>query len=118
MIDSGVKSKQRRRLAWTREHLLRERAIALGQAIDISTWKNYGSALNSYLTFVRLHNSLSNQLQILSASLLSSCHITSNQTLLTPTFLEFVTNSNHTSLRLGKYANQCYANVPSQDAND
>ena len=56
MIDSGVKSKQRRRLAWTRERLLRERAIALGQAIDISTWKNYGSALNSYLTFVRLHN--------------------------------------------------------------
>ena len=56
MIDSGVKSKQRRRLAWTRERLLRECAIALGQAIDISTWKNYGSTLNSYLTFVRLHN--------------------------------------------------------------
>ena len=56
MISSGVKSKQRRRLAWTREHLLRERALALGQAIDTSTWKNYGSALNSYLTFVRLHD--------------------------------------------------------------
>ena len=56
MIDSGVKSKQKRRVAWARERLLRERAIALGQAIDISTWKNYGSALNSYLTFVRLHN--------------------------------------------------------------
>ena len=56
MIDSGVKSKQKRRLAWTRERLLRERAIALGQAIDTSTWKNYGSALNSYLTFVRIHN--------------------------------------------------------------
>ena len=46
MIDSGVKSKQKRRAAWTRERLLRERAIALGQAIDVSTWKNYGSALN------------------------------------------------------------------------
>jgi hypothetical protein len=56
MIKSGVKSKQRHRLAWTRDRLLRERAIALGQAIDTSTWKNYGSALNSYLTFVRIHN--------------------------------------------------------------
>ena len=56
MISSGVKSKQRRRLAWTRERLLRERALVLGQAIDTSTWKNYGSALNSYLTFVRLHD--------------------------------------------------------------
>jgi hypothetical protein len=55
MIDSGVKSKQRRCKAWTREHLLHERAIALGQAIDTSTWKNYGSALNSYLTFMRIH---------------------------------------------------------------
>ena len=56
MIDSGIKSKQKRRHAWTRERLLRERAIALGQAIDTSTWKNYGSALNSYLSFVRLHD--------------------------------------------------------------
>ena len=56
MITSGLKSKQKPRLAWTRERLLRERALALGQAIDLSTWKNYGSALNSYLTFVRIHN--------------------------------------------------------------
>jgi hypothetical protein len=35
--------------------LVRERALALGQAIDKSTIKNYSSALNSYLTFVRLH---------------------------------------------------------------
>jgi hypothetical protein len=56
MISSGIKSKQRRRVAWTRERLLHERAIALGQAIDMSTWKNYGSALNSYLTFVRIHD--------------------------------------------------------------
>lgn len=56
MIKSHVKSRQRARRAWTRERLLRERALALGQAIDISTWKNYGSALNSYLTFVRIHN--------------------------------------------------------------
>ena len=56
MITSHVKSRQRARVAWTRDRLLRERALALGQAIDISTWKNYGSALNSYLTFVRIHN--------------------------------------------------------------
>ena len=56
MIKSGVKSKQKHRHAWTRERLLHERAIALGQAIDTSTWKNYGSALNSYLTFVRIHD--------------------------------------------------------------
>jgi hypothetical protein len=56
MIKSGVKSKQRPRVAWTRDRLLRERALALGHAIDTSTWKNYGSALNSYLTFVRIHN--------------------------------------------------------------
>lgn len=31
----------RARQPWPREHLLRERAIALGQAIDISTWNNY-----------------------------------------------------------------------------
>lgn len=56
MIQSAVKSKQRPRLAWTRERLLRERSLALGQAIDTSTWKNYGSALNSYLAFVRIHH--------------------------------------------------------------
>ena len=56
MIQSAVKSKQRRRVAWTRERLLHERSLAMGQSIDISTWKNYGSALNSYLTFVRIHN--------------------------------------------------------------
>ena len=56
MIESAVKSRQRPRVAWTREHLTRERSLALGQAIDTSTWKNYGSALNSYLSFVRMHN--------------------------------------------------------------
>ena len=41
---------------WTCEHLIREHAIVLGQAIDISTWKNYRSALNSYLSFIWMHN--------------------------------------------------------------
>ena len=56
MIHSAVRSRQRNRVAWTREHLTRERSLALGQAIDTSTWKNYGSALNSYLTFIRIHD--------------------------------------------------------------
>jgi hypothetical protein len=56
MITSPIRAKQPLRQAWTREHLLRERAIALGQAIDNSTWKNYGSALNSYLNFIKLHD--------------------------------------------------------------
>ena len=41
---------------WSRDGLVRERAIALGHAIDTSTLNCYSSALNSYLTFVRLHN--------------------------------------------------------------
>ena len=56
MISSGVKSKQHHHIAWTRDRLLREHALALGQAINVSTWKNYGSALNSYLSFIKLHN--------------------------------------------------------------
>ena len=56
MIHSTVKSKQKVHLAWTKERLQHERSLALGQAIDTSTWKNYGSALNSYLTFVRFHD--------------------------------------------------------------
>jgi len=56
MISSGKPSRQPTRTPWTRERLERERAIALGQAIDSSTWNNYSSALNSYLEFVKIHN--------------------------------------------------------------
>ena len=56
MIQSLRRSRQPAREAWTRDRLLRERAIALGHAIDTSTLNSYSSALNSYLTFVRLHN--------------------------------------------------------------
>jgi len=37
------------------ERLIHERALALGEAIDMSTKNSYGSALNSYLNFVLLH---------------------------------------------------------------
>lgn len=56
MITSHIRARQPLREPWSRERLVRERAIALGQAIDISTWNNYGSALNSYLSFIRMHN--------------------------------------------------------------
>lgn len=51
-----IRSRQPIRAAWTRERLVREHAIALGQAIDNSTERNYNSALNSYLEFIRLHD--------------------------------------------------------------
>src|SRR5437016_4274941 len=56
MISSGKPSRQPVRTPWTRERLERERAIALGQSIDSSTWNNYSSALNSYLEFIKIHN--------------------------------------------------------------
>ncbi|KDR79786.1 hypothetical protein GALMADRAFT_61709 [Galerina marginata CBS 339.88] len=56
MIRPSRPSRQPKREPWTRERLLHERAIALGQAIDEGTWKNYGSVLNSYLSFVRMHD--------------------------------------------------------------
>jgi hypothetical protein len=56
IIKSAVRSRQPVRETWTHERLIRQRAIALGHAIDTSTWKSYGSALNSYLEFLRRHN--------------------------------------------------------------
>jgi len=56
MISSSVHARQPSRQPWTHERLFREQAIALGQAIDNSTWKNYSSALNSYLNFIKLHD--------------------------------------------------------------
>jgi hypothetical protein len=56
MIRSAIRSRQRPREPWSRDKLVRERAIALGQVIDSSTLKSYSSALNSYLTFVRIHD--------------------------------------------------------------
>jgi integrase len=56
MITSVTGSRQPLRQSWTRERLEHERAIALGQSIDSTTWSNYSSALNSYLEFVKNHN--------------------------------------------------------------
>lgn len=56
MIRGTRRSRQPARDVWTRERLVHERAIALGNALDRSTLSNYSSALNSYLNFVKLHN--------------------------------------------------------------
>lgn len=56
MILGHRKARQPARVAWSRERLVHERALALGHVIDKSTLSNYSSALNSYLNFVRLHN--------------------------------------------------------------
>jgi hypothetical protein len=49
-------SRQPHRAAWSRERLEHERAVALGNAIDASSAAAYSSALQSYVTFCRLHN--------------------------------------------------------------
>jgi hypothetical protein len=49
-------TRQPLRTAWSRERLIHERAVALGNVIDKSTLSNYSSALNSYLNFVKLHD--------------------------------------------------------------
>ena len=49
-------ARQPQRAVWSRERLVHERAIALGNAMDKSTLSNYSSALNSYLSFVKAHD--------------------------------------------------------------
>jgi hypothetical protein len=56
MIISGILSRQPKREVWTAARLQHEQAVALGHAIDTTTWRNYGSALNSYLEFVKNHH--------------------------------------------------------------
>src|ERR1700692_2063598 len=56
MIQVSSASRQPVRKAWKIEHLNSELTINLGMAIDRATHDSYSSALNSYLTFCRLHN--------------------------------------------------------------
>ena len=56
MITSLIKSKQPVHKAWTHNCLDRKRTLALGHAIDTSTWSCYSSTLNSYLDFIKNHN--------------------------------------------------------------
>ncbi|KAI0037988.1 hypothetical protein FA95DRAFT_1666756 [Auriscalpium vulgare] len=56
MLSAPRSSRQPVREAWSMQRLVRERAIALGFAIDQSTAVTYSSHLQSYLTFCKLHN--------------------------------------------------------------
>jgi hypothetical protein len=55
-IASGPHNRQPFRTPWTYERLIRERAIALGHAIESSTAHVYGSHLQSYLQFCKLQH--------------------------------------------------------------
>ncbi|SJL12116.1 uncharacterized protein ARMOST_15537 [Armillaria ostoyae] len=54
MVSHG--SRQKAREPWTLEKLYHERCLALGSAIDTATLGPYNSALNSYITFCKIHN--------------------------------------------------------------
>jgi hypothetical protein len=56
MISTSSTSRQPLREAWTIEQLNAKLAINLSMSIDRSAHESYMSALNSYLTFCRLHN--------------------------------------------------------------
>ena len=51
-----LSSKQPHREPWTKDTLIRERAAALTNAIDRSTRRSYGSALNSWIAFAEMHD--------------------------------------------------------------
>jgi hypothetical protein len=56
MLNAVTRDRQPPRLAWSREKLLRERTVALGHAIELSTFQTYNSHLQSYLTFCKIHS--------------------------------------------------------------
>lgn len=56
MFSISSTSRQPHREAWTIDRLINERSISLGYSLDTSSFGTYTSALNSYLTFCKLHN--------------------------------------------------------------
>lgn len=56
MLHAVSQDRQPPRVAWSRDKLLRERAIALGHAVELSTLHTYNSHLQSYLSFCKLHH--------------------------------------------------------------
>ncbi|PBK98159.1 hypothetical protein ARMGADRAFT_1043994 [Armillaria gallica] len=56
LINVNPGSRQKACEPWTLEKLYHERCLALGSAIDMSTLGPYNSALNSYITFCKIHN--------------------------------------------------------------
>jgi hypothetical protein len=56
MISLSRNARQPTREAWSIDRLIHEWSIALGSVLDKSTYCNYTSALNSYISFCKLHN--------------------------------------------------------------
>nr|GAT60586.1 predicted protein [Mycena chlorophos] len=56
VMEISLTSRQPVREPWTVERLTHERSVALGHVLDASTSATYSSALNSYLTFCKMHN--------------------------------------------------------------
>lgn len=56
MFSITPTSRQPHREAWTLERLINERSISLGYSLDASSFGTYTSALNSYLTFCKIHS--------------------------------------------------------------
>jgi len=118
MIQSSTKSRQPKRQPWTCERLLHKRAIALGYAIDSSTWKTYGSALNSYFEFTKSHHFPLEPTPLDPyPSLPFTCATTSNLTLLTPTSLVSVNNWKLISLMFATKGNRLWSNAHYVGAN-
>ncbi|PBK81344.1 hypothetical protein ARMGADRAFT_948342 [Armillaria gallica] len=56
LINVTPGSRQKAHEPWTLEKLYHERCLALGSAIDTAMLGPYNSALNSYITFCKIHN--------------------------------------------------------------
>ena len=55
MMKKPVASNQPVRQCWTLTELAQAHVMALANSVDLSTQQSYGSALNSWLAFVTLH---------------------------------------------------------------
>jgi hypothetical protein len=55
-LQPFTRDRQPARTAWSRDRLFRERAIALGHSIELSTVHAYNSHLQSYLSFCKIHD--------------------------------------------------------------
>ena len=56
LIQQTCGSRKPQRVAWSSECFAYKCSLVLGQSIVTNMWTSYGSALNSYLDFIHLHN--------------------------------------------------------------
>lgn len=75
MIELSATSRQPERQPWTVDRLYHERAVALGFSVDPSTTSTYTSALNSFITFCKMHGfSIEPTSETLSLFTVYMCH--------------------------------------------